>query len=76
MSQDRPDVDLVPVIMDDSNEPVFVSLDVEDGEFAHGISVGKVSPDLVDVVPSNLCGHAVLTHQWDQGIRVSLTSDH
>jgi hypothetical protein len=59
MGQNRPDIDLEPVVMDHSDQPEFVFLDVEDGEFAHGIGMGKVSSRLVNVVPLGSSGNSI-----------------
>jgi hypothetical protein len=43
MLQNGTDVNLVTVVVDNGDQPVIVLLDVEDGEFLHGVGVGEVA---------------------------------
>ena len=41
MGQDRPDINLAAVVMDDGDESVIVLLDIENGKLVYGIRMGK-----------------------------------
>ncbi len=49
MGQDVPYIDLVPVIVNRRDQPVFVPTDIEDGEPLHDIHAGKRPAQIIEV---------------------------
>jgi hypothetical protein len=73
VSEDVPDIDDLPSVLDRGDQPIGISFDIEHRESSYCIRVRKVSANIRQVSPGGSLGDAVPMQQSLQRILVDRT---